>query len=50
MVNMRMDDQIDDATFTDKSTELLDRLARVKLQRDVIDRSHDETAELASKF
>ena len=26
-----------------------DRLASIKLQRDVLDRSHDETAELAAK-
>jgi site-specific DNA recombinase len=49
LVNMRMDDQIDDAIFARKSTELRDRLAGVKLQLDVIDRSHDETAELATK-
>ena len=31
------------------STEMRDRLASIKLQLDVLDRSHDETAELASK-
>src|SRR5690606_17155689 len=30
-------------------TELRDRLASIKLQLDVLDRSHDETAELAVK-
>jgi DNA invertase Pin-like site-specific DNA recombinase len=49
LVNMRMDNLIDDATFARKSTELRDKLAGVKLQLDVIDRSHDETAELAVK-
>ena len=29
--------------------ELRDRLASIKLQLDVLDRSHDETAELAAK-
>ena len=36
-------------TFVRKQTELRDRLAAIKLQLDVLDRSHDETAELASK-
>ena len=47
LVNLRIDDQIDQDTFARKQTELRDRLASIKLQLDVIDRSHDETAELA---
>ncbi len=46
---MRLNQEIDEATFGSKSTELRDRLASIKLQLDDIDRSHDETAELASK-
>lgn len=49
LLNLRIDDQIDEATFARKNTELRDRVARIKLQLDVLDRSHDETAELAVK-
>ena len=49
LLNLRIDDQIDEATFARKNTELRDRLARIKLQLDVLDRSHDETSELALK-
>ena len=37
------------ATFAVKKTELRDRLAKINLQLDVLDRSRDEMAELASK-
>ncbi len=49
LLNLRIDDQIDQDTFARKSTELRDRLAGIKLQLDALDRSHDETAELAVK-
>jgi len=49
LLNLRIDDQIDQETFAAKQTELRDRLARTKLQLDVLDRSHDETADLAVK-
>jgi site-specific DNA recombinase len=49
LLNMRIDDQIDQETFATKHTQLRDRLAGIKLQMDVLDRSHDETAELAAK-
>ena len=49
LLNMRLSDDIDQETFARKHTELRDRLASIKLQLDVLDRSHDETAELASK-
>ncbi len=49
LLNLRIDDQIDEETFVRKQTELRDRLASIKLQLDVVDRSHDETAELALK-
>jgi len=49
LLNLRIDDQIDEAAFLRKQTELRDRLASIKLQMDVLDRSHDETAELAMK-
>ena len=49
LLNLRLIDQIDEAIFARKSTELRDRLASIKLQLDVLDRSHDETAELALK-
>ncbi len=49
LLNMRLGEDIDQETFAGKHTELRDRLASIKLQLDVLDRSHDETAELASK-
>jgi site-specific DNA recombinase len=49
LLNLRIDDQVDQDTFAAKQTQLRDRLAKIKLQLDVLDRSHDETAELAAK-
>jgi site-specific DNA recombinase len=49
LLNMRLAEQVDEDTFASKHTELRDRLAAIKLQLDVLDRSHDETAELAAK-
>ena len=49
LLNMRLADDIDQELFAKKHTELRDRLASIKLQLDVLDRSHDETAELAAK-
>jgi site-specific DNA recombinase len=49
LLNMRLADQIDQDAFARKYTELRDRLASIKLQLDVLDRSHDENAELAVK-
>ena len=44
-----LSEDIDQETFARKHTEMRDRLASIKLQRDVLDRSHHETAELAAK-
>lgn len=49
LLNMRLLEDIDQELFAKKHTELRDRLASIKLQLDVLDRSHDETAELAVK-
>lgn len=49
LLNLRIAEDIDQETFARKHTELRDRLASIKLQLDVLDRSHDETAELAAK-
>ena len=49
LLNMRLAVEIDEATFARKHTEMRDRLASIKLQLDVLDRSHDENAELAAK-
>jgi site-specific DNA recombinase len=49
LLNLRLENEIDEKTFARKGTELRDRLARIKLQLDVLDRTHDENAELASK-
>jgi site-specific DNA recombinase len=49
LLNMRLGDEIDQDAFARKDTEFRDRLASIKLQLDVLDRSHDENAELAVK-
>ena len=49
LLNMRLSEDIDQETFARKHTEMRDRLASIKLQLDAVDRSHDETAELATK-
>ncbi|GMU37841.1 MAG: recombinase family protein [Phycisphaerae bacterium] len=49
LLNLRIADDVDQETFARKHTELRDRLSSIKLQLDVLDRSHDETAELAAK-
>ena len=49
LLNMRLAEDIDQDTFARKHTEMRDKLASIKLQLDVLDRSHDETAELAAK-
>jgi site-specific DNA recombinase len=42
-------EDIDQETFARKHTEIPDRLASIKLQLHVLDRSDDETAALAAK-
>lgn len=49
LLNLCLADQIDENTFARKDTELRDRVASIKLQFDVLDRSHDESADLALK-
>lgn len=49
LLNLRLADDVDQETFARKSMEIRDRLASIKLQIDALDRSHDETAELASR-
>ncbi len=49
LLNMRLADDIGQQVFASKSTELRDRLSSIKLQLEAVDRSHDETAELAAK-
>ncbi len=49
LLNMRLADEINEDVFAAKQTELRDRLANIKLQIEALDRSHDETAELASR-
>lgn len=49
LLNMRLAEEIDEQAFARKHTELRDRLASIKLQLDVLDRSNDENAELACK-
>ena len=49
LLNLRIEDSIDQETFARKHTEMRDRLASIKLQLDVLDRSHDETVEFAAK-
>jgi hypothetical protein len=49
IVDMRINQEIDADIFAGKQTELRDRLAGLKLQLDVIDRSHDEMCDQAVK-
>ena len=49
LLNLRLGEELDQDSFARMDTELRDRLASIKLQLDILDRSHDETAELASK-
>jgi len=49
LLNLRIADEIDEATFSRKQTELRDRFNSIKLQLDVLDRSQDENAELTSR-
>ena len=46
---MRLAEEIDEATFARKHTEVRDRLASIKLQLNMLDRSQDETADLAAR-
>jgi len=49
LLNMRLSDDIDETVYVRKGMELRDRLNSIKLQLDALDRSHDETADLAVK-
>ncbi len=49
LINMRLDDELDQEIFARKHQQIRDRMASTKLQLDVLDRSKDETAELAVK-
>jgi hypothetical protein len=49
LLNLRLLEEIDADTFATKSTELRDRAARLKLQAEVLDRGHDENADIAIK-
>ncbi len=49
LLNLRLLEEIDTGTFAAKQTELRDRAAKLKLQIDALDRSHDENADIAVK-
>ena len=49
LVDMRINREIDADIFAGKQTELRDRIASLKLQLDIVDRSHDEMCDLAVK-
>jgi len=49
LLNLFLAGGIDEDAHAAKATQLRDRLAAVKLQLDVLDRSHDENAELACR-
>ena len=49
LLNLLLADGIDQDAFASKQTQLRDRLAAIKLQLDALDRSHDETADLACR-
>ncbi len=49
LLNLRIDDQIDEATFNRKQTEMRDRLSAIMLQLEILNRTRDENAEITSK-
>jgi hypothetical protein len=49
LLNLRLLEEIDTGTFAAKQTELRDRAAKLKVQIDATDRSHDENADIAVK-
>ncbi len=49
LLNLRLHEEVDADTFAAKQTELRDRIARLKLQIDASDRTHDENADIAIK-
>jgi DNA invertase Pin-like site-specific DNA recombinase len=49
LLEMRLVDEVDADLFVKKQAELRDRLGNLKLQLDALDRSHDETVDLAAK-
>jgi hypothetical protein len=49
-LDLRLANEVEADTFAKKNqADLRDRLANLKLQLDALDRSHDETADLAAK-
>jgi len=49
LLNLHLVGDIEREAFARKQTELRDRLASIKLELDVVDRSHDEMSDLAVK-
>ena len=49
VVDMRINEEIDADLFARKQMEIRDRIAKLKLQLDIVDRSNDEMADLAVK-
>jgi DNA invertase Pin-like site-specific DNA recombinase len=49
LVDMRISQEIEADIFAGKQTELRDRIADLKLQLDVVDRSNDEMCDLAAR-
>ena len=49
LLNLRIDGDIEQDVFAAKQMEIRDRMAKLKLRLEVLDRSHDETADLAAK-
>jgi site-specific DNA recombinase len=48
-LNLRLLDEINEATFGSKNTELRDRIARLSLEVETCDRSRSEKAAIAEK-
>jgi len=49
LLDLRLGEEVDTEIFAKKQLDLRDRLARLKLQLDALDRSHDEMTDLAAK-
>lgn len=49
LLDLRLRDEVDEQGYAAKRTQMRDRLASTKLQRDALDRSHDEVTDLAGR-
>lgn len=49
LIDMRLDEEIDEATFAEKRVDIADRVAELKVNLEALDRSREEMTDLALK-